>query len=42
MLEEDGACVLAGYGLVLATCVYFGVLLYGAWAAGTGLGHLIG
>lgn len=42
MLEEDGACVLAGYLLVLATVVYFGVLLYGAWAAGSGLGHLIG
>jgi hypothetical protein len=42
MLEEDGACVLAGYALVLATVVYFGVLLYGAWAAGSGLGHLIG
>jgi hypothetical protein len=42
MLEEDGGAVLTGYVLLLATVVYFGVLFYGAWAAGSGLGSLIG
>ena len=42
MLQKDGACVLAGYGLVVATVVYFGVLVAGAVAAGMGLGQLLG
>jgi hypothetical protein len=34
MLEDDGVFVLLGYLMTLATCVYFGVLIWGAYAAG--------
>lgn len=35
MLERDGIFVILGYFMTAATCVYFGVLLWGAWEAGT-------
>ena len=34
MLEGDGVFVLIGYLMTVATVFYFGVLLWGAWAAG--------
>jgi len=34
MLERDGVFVLLGYLMTVATCVYFGVLIWGAWVAG--------
>ena len=34
MLERDGVFVILGYLMTFATCVYFGVLIWGAWEAG--------
>lgn len=42
MLQRDGVLVLIGYGLLVATVIYFGVLAAGALAAGQGLLGLIG
>jgi len=35
MLEHDGMFVIGGYLLTLATCVYFGALVLGAYHAGS-------
>ncbi len=35
MLERDGVFVMAGYVMTAATCVYFGALIWGAYAAGS-------
>ena len=35
MLERDGAFVILGYLMTVATCVYFGVLIWGAYEAGS-------
>ncbi|PWE56814.1 protein exod [Metarhizobium album] len=37
MLQRDGMTVLAGYFFLLATTLYFGVLVYAAYSAGQGL-----
>jgi hypothetical protein len=37
MAQRDGAVVLAGHLMNLATIIYFGVLAYAAYAAGRGL-----
>lgn len=42
MLQRDGVLVLIGYGLLIATVIYFGVLAAGALAAGQGLMGLFG
>lgn len=42
MLQRDGVLVLIGYGLLIATVIYFGVLAVGALAAGQGLMGLFG
>jgi hypothetical protein len=42
LLQRDGYMVLFGHLMVLVTCVYFGALIIGALAAGSGLMHLIG
>ncbi|HYE92486.1 MAG TPA: exopolysaccharide biosynthesis protein, partial [Terriglobales bacterium] len=42
MLQRDGAFILAGYALTLATIVYFSVLAVGAIMAGHGILSLIG
>jgi hypothetical protein len=34
MLENDGVFVLLGYLMTVATCIYFGVLIWGAYEAG--------
>jgi hypothetical protein len=39
MLERDGICVLIGHGLNVGTMVYFGVLVFGAYAAGKSVIH---
>ncbi|WP_309084735.1 exopolysaccharide biosynthesis protein [Chelativorans sp.] len=38
----DGLFVLAGYGLTIATLIYFALLGYGAFAAGQGLSSMFG
>ncbi|MFN3765240.1 MAG: exopolysaccharide biosynthesis protein [Aliihoeflea sp.] len=38
MAQRDGVVVLAGYGMLVATIIYFSILAYGAFAAGRGLG----
>ncbi|WEX10179.1 exopolysaccharide biosynthesis protein [Chelativorans sp. AA-79] len=40
--QRDGLFVLAGYGMALATIVYFSVLGYGAYMAGRGLTSVFG
>ncbi|MFN2135965.1 MAG: exopolysaccharide biosynthesis protein [Candidatus Promineifilaceae bacterium] len=42
MLQRDGVLILLGYLLLIATTIYFGVLIAGALAAGHGLLGLIG
>jgi hypothetical protein len=37
MSQRDGFLVLAGYAALAATCVYFTILVYAAYAAGNGL-----
>jgi len=37
MLERDGVFVVLGYVMTAVTCIYFGALLWGAWAAGAHL-----
>ncbi len=40
--QRDGLLVLAGYGMLVATAVYFSALAYAALAAGQGLASIIG
>jgi len=40
--QRDGLFVLAGYGMTIATIVYFAVLAYAAFAAGRGLSSFLG
>lgn len=42
MAQRDGLLVLAGYGALLATCIYFSMLAYAAFAAGHGLMSIFG
>jgi hypothetical protein len=42
MAQRDGVVVMAGYGMLVATVVYFSVLAYGAFAAGRGLTGFFG
>lgn len=42
MLQRDGLLILIGYLLLIATVIYFGVLAFGALAAGQGLMGLFG
>ncbi|MBM4440514.1 MAG: exopolysaccharide biosynthesis protein [Candidatus Rokubacteria bacterium] len=42
LLQRDGAFILAGYALTLATIVYFGMLAVGAVMAGQGILSLMG
>lgn len=42
MAQRDGVVVMAGYGMLVATIVYFSVLAYGAFAAGRGLTGFFG
>lgn len=42
MVQRDGVLVVAGYGFVLATLAYFGVLAYAAYSAGQGFSTLLG
>ena len=37
MSQRDGLVVLAGYGMLVATVIYFGALAWAAYAAGRGL-----
>lgn len=40
MAQRDGLLVLAGYAMLVATCVYFTLLAYAAIAAGRGLASI--
>jgi hypothetical protein len=40
--QKDGALVLAGYAMLVATIVYFGALAWAAYAAGSGLLSIFG
>lgn len=40
--ERDGYFIIAGYIMVIATIIYFGVLFYGAILGGAALGSLLG
>jgi len=42
MSQKDGAVVLAGYAMLLATVIYFGALAWAAFAAGQGLLSIVG
>lgn len=42
MSQRDGLVVLAGYAMILASLIYFGVLAYLAFIAGQGLAGLFG
>ena len=42
MSQRDGIVVLAGYAMIVATIVYFGILAWLAFAAGKGLMGLFG
>ncbi|WP_325099767.1 exopolysaccharide biosynthesis protein [Aquamicrobium zhengzhouense] len=42
MTQRDGALVLGGYAMLIATVAYFSVLAYAAMAAGRGLATLLG
>ena len=42
MSQRDGLVVIAGYAMIVATLVYFGVLAYLAFIAGQGLAGLFG
>lgn len=41
MSQRDGLVVLAGYGMLVATLVYFGALAWAAYAAGRGLAGIL-
>ena len=40
--QRDGLLVLAGYGMLIATLVYFAALAYAAYAAGHGVASMFG
>ena len=40
--QRDGLLVLAGYGMLVATLVYFAALAYAAYAAGHGVASMFG
>jgi hypothetical protein len=42
MAQRDGLVVIAGYVMILATLIYFGVLAWAAFAAGRGLAGVFG
>ena len=42
ILQKDGLFVALGYGLLVATVIYFGILAFLALAAGQGLGSVLG
>lgn len=42
LLQCDGYFIIAGYGMMVLTVIYFGLLAYGALAAGRGLAGLLG
>lgn len=42
MAQRDGLVVIAGYVMIIATLVYFGVLAWAAFAAGRGLAGVLG
>lgn len=42
MAQRDGVVVIAGYGMLAATIIYFSALAYGALAAGRGLASIFG
>ncbi|MEI4486985.1 exopolysaccharide biosynthesis protein [Frigidibacter sp. MR17.14] len=42
MMQRDGAMVIAGYAFNVITMVYFGVLIWLAWKAGTGVTQYLG
>ena len=42
MAQRDGLVVLAGYAMIVATVIYFGVLAWLAFAAGRGLAGFFG
>lgn len=42
LLQRDGYFIIAGYGMMVLTVIYFGVLAVGAVAAGKGLASLLG
>lgn len=42
MSQRDGLLVLAGYGMLVATVIYFAVLAYAAIAAGRGIASIVG
>jgi hypothetical protein len=42
LLQRDGYFIIAGYGMMLLTIIYFGILAVGAIAAGKGLASLLG
>lgn len=42
MAQRDGVVVIAGYGMLVATVIYFCALAYGALAAGRGLASFFG
>jgi hypothetical protein len=41
MAERDGFMILLGYAATVASCVYIGALLWGAWRAGSGIGSYL-
>lgn len=41
LLQRDGYFIIAGYGMMFLTIIYFGILAYGAVAAGKGLASLL-
>ena len=41
LLQRDGYFILAGYGMMVLTIIYFGILALGAIAAGQGLASLL-
>lgn len=42
MAQRDGLVVIAGYIMILATLVYFGILAWAAFAAGRGIAGVFG
>lgn len=40
--QRDGLLVLAGYGMLVATVIYFAILAYAAVAAGRGIASILG
>lgn len=42
MIQRDGLIVIGGYLMILATCIYFGILAWLAFAAGQGIAGIWG